>query len=119
MAQKDRFRSNTNVEDRLAWIKLPHPQDVVVVVTVLLVRDELAVRLLERDKVLFLLERVDCTQPGETPLFFEFSLCLSRACLGKMIIFSIKWRKKVAFSYRWCASLASISANLPTQPHNV
>jgi hypothetical protein len=27
-------------------------------------------------------------------LIFEFSLCLSRACLGKMIIFSIKWRKK-------------------------
>jgi hypothetical protein len=30
-------------------------------------------------------------------LFFEFSLCLSRACLGKMIIFSIKWRKKWRF----------------------
>ena len=26
----------------------------------------------------------------ETPLFGEFSLCLSRACLGKMIIFSCK-----------------------------
>ena len=25
--------------------------------------------------------------------FFEFSLCLSRACLGKTIIFSIKWRQ--------------------------
>jgi hypothetical protein len=24
----------------------------------------------------------------ETPLFFESSLCLSRACLGRMIIFS-------------------------------
>ena len=24
---------------------------------------------------------------------FELSLCLSRACLGKSIIFSIKWRK--------------------------
>ena len=28
---------------------------------------------------------------------FEFSLCLSRACLGKMIIFSTKWRKKTRF----------------------
>jgi hypothetical protein len=27
----------------------------------------------------------------ETPSFFEFSLCLSRACLGKMIIFIYKW----------------------------
>jgi hypothetical protein len=34
-------------------------------------------------------------------LFFEISLlgvCLSRACLGKMIIFSIKWRKRGVFS---------------------
>eukprot|EP01046_Picozoa_sp_COSAG06_P008785 COSAG06_NODE_449_length_15623_cov_50.097204_3_plen_171_part_00 len=27
-------------------------------------------------------------------LFFEFSLCLSRACLGKMFVFICKWRKK-------------------------
>jgi hypothetical protein len=27
-------------------------------------------------------------------LFFEFSLCLSRACLGKKITFIYKWRKK-------------------------
>ena len=27
-------------------------------------------------------------------LFFEFSLCLSRACLGKMINFIYKWLKK-------------------------
>eukprot|EP01046_Picozoa_sp_COSAG06_P057193 COSAG06_NODE_11069_length_1573_cov_1.207598_1_plen_150_part_10 len=26
-------------------------------------------------------------------LFFEFSLCLSRACLGKMFVFIYKWRK--------------------------
>ena len=26
--------------------------------------------------------------------FLEFSLCLSRACLGKMIIRTIKWRRK-------------------------
>jgi hypothetical protein len=28
---------------------------------------------------------------------FEFSLRLFRACLGKMITFSIKWRKKTRF----------------------
>jgi hypothetical protein len=33
----------------------------------------------------------------ETPLFFEFSLCLSRACLGKLTHNEYKWRKKVAF----------------------
>jgi hypothetical protein len=33
----------------------------------------------------------------KTPFFFEFSLCLSRACLGKMLIFSIKWRKNGVF----------------------
>ena len=32
-------------------------------------------------------------------LFFEFSLCLSRACLGKMFVFMYKWRKNAVFSY--------------------
>ena len=32
--------------------------------------------------------------------FFEFSLCLSRACLGKMFSFIYKWRKKWRFSHR-------------------
>jgi hypothetical protein len=32
-----------------------------------------------------------------TVLFFEFSLCLSRACLGKMIIFIYKWRNRRVF----------------------
>ena len=27
-------------------------------------------------------------------LFFEFALCLSRACLGKIIVFTYKWLKK-------------------------
>ena len=31
------------------------------------------------------------------PLCFEFSLCLSRACLGKMIVFSIHWHKRCVF----------------------
>jgi hypothetical protein len=33
--------------------------------------------------------------------FLEFSLCLSRACLGKMIVFKYKWhRKKTVFTHR-------------------
>ena len=31
-------------------------------------------------------------------LFFEFSLCLSRACLGKKTTFMYKWLKKISFS---------------------
>jgi ABC-type Mn2+/Zn2+ transport system ATPase subunit len=30
---------------------------------------------------------------GKTASFFEFSLCLSRACLGKIIVYKYKWRK--------------------------
>ena len=30
-------------------------------------------------------------------IFFEFSLCLSRACLGKMIVFIYKWLKNAVF----------------------
>eukprot|EP01046_Picozoa_sp_COSAG06_P099421 COSAG06_NODE_45538_length_354_cov_0.603922_1_plen_64_part_01 len=33
----------------------------------------------------------------ENGLFFEFSLCLSRAYLGKLIIFMYKWLKKTVF----------------------
>ena len=33
----------------------------------------------------------------KTPAFFEFSLCLSRAWLGKMITFIYKWLKKPLF----------------------
>ena len=36
----------------------------------------------------------------KTPLFFEFSLCLSRACLGKMMHFIYKWLRKWRFSHR-------------------
>ena len=32
--------------------------------------------------------------------FSEFSPCLSRACLGKMIVLMYKWRKKWRFSHR-------------------
>jgi hypothetical protein len=33
----------------------------------------------------------------ENGLFFEFSLCLSRACLGKKMTFIYKWLKKCRF----------------------
>jgi hypothetical protein len=33
----------------------------------------------------------------KTASFFEFSLCLSRACLGKMIVFIYKWLKNAGF----------------------
>ena len=36
----------------------------------------------------------------KTFLFFEFSLCLSRACLGKKIVFIYKWLKKYVFLTR-------------------
>ena len=32
------------------------------------------------------------------PAFFEFSLCLSRACLGKISIFIYKWPQRTVFS---------------------
>ena len=32
--------------------------------------------------------------------FFEFSLCLSRACLGKIMHFIYKWLKNGRFPYR-------------------
>ena len=34
----------------------------------------------------------------KTASFFEFSLCLSRACLGKMIVFIHKWLNNAVFS---------------------
>jgi hypothetical protein len=33
----------------------------------------------------------------ENGIFFEFSLCLSRTCLGKMFVFIYKWRKNAVF----------------------
>jgi hypothetical protein len=33
----------------------------------------------------------------ETPSAFEFSLCLFRTCLGKMVHFMYEWRKKWRF----------------------
>jgi hypothetical protein len=36
----------------------------------------------------------------KTASFFEFSLCLSRACLGKMIVFIYKLLKNAVFAGR-------------------
>ena len=36
----------------------------------------------------------------KTASFLEFSLCLSRACLGKMIVFIYKWLKNAVFRRR-------------------
>jgi hypothetical protein len=41
------------------------------------------------------LQRADTLRENGT--FFEFSLCLSRACLGKIIHFIYKWLKKCRF----------------------
>jgi hypothetical protein len=38
--------------------------------------------------------------PCEKRPFLEFFLCLSRACLGKMIVFIYKWREKYVFLTR-------------------
>jgi hypothetical protein len=38
-------------------------------------------------------------QAARKPLSFEFSLYLSRACLGKMSVFIHNWLKKTVFSY--------------------
>jgi hypothetical protein len=39
----------------------------------------------------------DCERCEKRHLFFEISLCLSRACLGKMIDFRSKWLKNAVF----------------------
>jgi hypothetical protein len=36
----------------------------------------------------------------KTASFLEISLCLSRACLGKMIVFKYKWLKNAFFAGR-------------------
>jgi hypothetical protein len=53
-------------------------------------------------------ERVDgfdCAVRKRISLF-EFSLCLSRACLGNMIIFTIKWlERRVSLPVDFCLDL--------------
>jgi hypothetical protein len=46
------------------------------------------------------------------------SLCLSRACLGKMIIFSIKWHKRCVLSHQLRSGYPSVvvSEKIPGPP---
>jgi hypothetical protein len=50
----------------------------------------------------------------KTPLFFEFSLCLSRACLGKMMHFIYKWPKKWRFPH----PIESTDCSFSMPPHS-
>jgi hypothetical protein len=47
--------------------------------------------------------------PEKTVVVFEFSLCLSRACLGKKIAFMYKWLKTTVFAYASCWRCTSCS----------
>ena len=40
-----------------------------------------------------------CASLRQNGLFLEFSLCLSRACLGQMFVYIYKWLKIAVFSY--------------------
>jgi hypothetical protein len=54
-----------------------------------------------------------CANPmvRKTASFFEFSLCLSRACLGKMIVFIYyKWLKNAVFRRQFSCSMRTASA---------
>jgi hypothetical protein len=42
-------------------------------------------------------QTLTCSACKKTPLLSQLFLCLSRACLGRMIISSIKWRKRGVF----------------------
>ena len=46
-----------------------------------------------------------------TASFFEIFLCLSRACLGKIIVYIYKWLSKMAFFAGGASDLATIHSN--------
>ena len=49
---------------------------------------------------------------------FEFSQCLSRACLDKIIVFSTKWRKKTRFlTFRIIATVPACTASGSSSPY--
>ena len=63
------------------------------------------------------LQRADTLRENGT--FFEFSLCLSRACLGKIMHFIYKWRKSAVFlpaaaPAAKCGAAASAAATHPS-----
>ena len=49
---------------------------------------------------------------GKTASLFEFSLCLSRPCLGKMVVFMYKWLENAVFFRR--AGLCVVCPAAPT-----
>jgi hypothetical protein len=68
-----------------------------------------------------LLWRENINGPGWIPLrkmHLYVSLCLSRACLGKMIISSIKWRKRCVLSHQLWSGYPSVvvSEKIPGPP---
>ena len=57
----------------------------------------------------------DCTAEyacDKTVSFLEFSLCLSRACLGKTIVYIYKWLKNAVFG-----TIRTAPIKLPTYAH--
>jgi hypothetical protein len=61
--------------------------------------------------VLFV-QRDQVKTPEEKRSFFEFSLCLSRACLGKMFVFIYKWRSIMSR----CQQLIAVGAFIAAVP---
>jgi len=59
-----------------------------------------AQKLIEKDSYHVSIRIVKVLPAKNATLSIEFSLCLSRACLGKMVHFIYKWRKSGAFLYR-------------------
>jgi hypothetical protein len=66
--------------------------------TALLLKFKQAQGKLAEDKAKLQAELQAQKQVRKTASFFEFSLCLSRACLGKMIVFIYKWLKMPFFA---------------------
>ena len=57
--------------------------------------------------------RADVLQENGT--LFEFSLCLSRACLGKMIVFIYKWYKNGVSDLGRCDQKISFDGRKPRE----
>ena len=54
----------------------------------------------------------------QTPLFSQLFLCLSRACLGKLMHFLMyKWRKKWRFAHQGNVPLNVTRIRRPTRAH--
>jgi hypothetical protein len=56
-------------------------------------------------------------EPEKNGIFLEFSLCLSRACLGKMFVFIYKWLKNAVFRTGLAAAVLSARVRVDGQLH--